>query len=260
MIDVYETPYKAVHINVAAPVITVRTSGGFDSAVVLYLVAKGCAEHNTNAIIQPITVVRTNDVNYQSWHRVDNLPIVDGIIDWVRSQFPTVTIRDKLWENAHHWWNNNNISYLKAQRRLVRDVAASLESVELGPDYMAKLIDYNGITKNPPVPMSDGSGGVPNRNIDSHMPAINEGSATVMFMNGDFALDIQTQRTITHIEPFRNADKRITIHLATELGIFDTLNDITRSCEGGREETDGWTKTCDICWWCLEKDWAIQHA
>ena len=61
-------------------------------------------------------------------------------------------------------------------------------------------------------------------------------------------------------EPFRNADKRVTIWLAREFGILETLDSLTRSCEGGREETEGWTKVCGTCWWCQERDWAMQNT
>ena len=80
MTKIYETPYGNVHIPISSPIITVRTSGGFDSALLLYMVAKTCVEANSKAIIQPITVVRTNEDDYPSWHRVDNRPIVDGVM------------------------------------------------------------------------------------------------------------------------------------------------------------------------------------
>ena len=152
MTNIYETPYGNVHLPVASPIVTVRCSGGFDSALLLYLIAQACSENNPTAIVQPITVVRTNEDDHPSWHRVDNLPIVDGIVDWVRTQFPSVTIRDKNWKDAIKWWENSNISYTDAQRALVDEQTDSI--VELEGAYSCRVFDYNGVTKNPPVPMT----------------------------------------------------------------------------------------------------------
>ena len=95
MISIYETPYKNVHINVSAPLCTVRTSGGFDSGLLLYMVAKTCAEHNPTAEIQPITVVRTNEDQHPEWHRVDNLLMdaVDVLITSVMNESAIVCVR-----------------------------------------------------------------------------------------------------------------------------------------------------------------------
>lgn len=254
MIDFYETPYKNVHINVAAPIITVRCSGGFDSALLLYMVAKACKQLNPTAVIQPITVVRTNEEQHPEWHRVDNLPIVDDIIAWVREQFPDVNIKDKQWLDALKWWENGNVSYTDAQKKLVIqniDVNALLES-----QYVTRVLDYNGVTKNPPVPMSINNmheHRVRKRDFDDGIsPAVDENSATVVHEMGG--------TNTNFVEPFRNTDKRVTMYLAKKLGILETLDSITRSCEGGREETENWTKICSTCWWCQERAWAMAEV
>lgn len=249
MSKIYNTPYGNVHLPVASPIVTVRTSGGFDSALLLYLIAQACSENNPTAIVQPLTVVRTNEDDYPSWHRVDNLPIVDDIVEWVRTQFPNVTIRDKNWKDAFKWWENKNISYTGAQRALVDEQTNSI--VELEDSYSCRVFDYNGVTKNPPVPMS-----INNmhqyrelkRDVDDAKDPAIEDSCTVIHGVND--------SRCRFVEPWRNADKRITMHIARQLGVFEKLNQISRSCEGNRESTDSWTKICGVCWWCQERDWA----
>ena len=250
MTKIYETPYGNVHLPVASPIVTVRCSGGFDSALLLYLIAQACSENNPTAIVQPITVVRTNEDDHPSWHRVDNLPIVDGIVDWVRTQFPSVTIRDKNWKDAIKWWENSNISYTDAQRALVDEQTDSI--VELEGAYSCRVFDYNGVTKNPPVPMTINDMHQHRelkRDVDdANSPAVAEGSCTVIHnVNGS---------RCRFVEPWRNADKRVTMHIARQLGVFDKINEISRSCEGDRESTDSWTKICGVCWWCQEREWA----
>ena len=254
MTKIYETPYGNVHIPISSPIITVRTSGGFDSALLLYMIAKTCVEANSKAIIQPITVVRTNEDDYPSWHRVDNRPIVDGIVDWVRSEFPTADIKDKIWRDAFKWWENGNISYTDAQRDLVN------EQCEAGPPadpswHDCQLHDFNGVTKNPPVPMTINNQHE-NRELkrdhnDANSPAVAEDSCTVI--HGAYNTGNR------NVEPFRNTDKRVTIYLAKQFDVFEKLNTISRSCEGNREITNGWTKICGVCWWCQEREWACKE-
>ena len=254
MISIYETPYKNVHINVSAPLCTVRTSGGFDSGLLLYMVAKTCSEHNPTAEIQPITVVRTNEDQYPQWHRVDNRPIVDSIVQWVRGQFPQIAIREKVWKDAFQWWENGNITYTDAQKTLVTQWVDPNKTIE--DPYKAQVFDFNGVTKNPPVPMSI-------NNMHQHRelkrdydepgkPAEAENSCSIH--------KFKNKNTAQFQEPFRNSDKRVTIYLAREFGIFDDLNRLTRSCEGGREETSNWTKVCGTCWWCQERAWAMESV
>tara|TARA_B100001778_G_C18599736_1_gene636614 strand:- start:2685 stop:3455 length:771 start_codon:yes stop_codon:yes gene_type:complete len=255
MTKIYETPYGAVHIPIVSPIITVRTSGGWDSALLLYMVAKTCVEAKANAIIQPITVVRTNEDEYPDWHRVDNLPIVDVIVDWVRSEFPTADVKDKIWKDAFKWWENGNISYTDAQRDLVREAAEASPPMHQSW-HDCQLHDYNGVTKNPPVPMLIADKHqyreLKRDHNDANSPAVAEDSCTVI--HGPHNLNRRM------VEPFRNADKRVCMYLARQFGIFEKLNTISRSCEGDRESTNSWTKVCGICWWCQEREWACKET
>ena len=263
MIDIYETPYKNVHINVAAPVITVRCSGGFDSALLLYLIAKACNEHNNTAVIQPVTVIRTNNEEYERFSRIDNVPIVNAIVDWVRSEFPNLSIKNTVHKDTPLWWENGCEQYNLNQLDLALSFApvdatrdkdhARLHDLSILDDmYDTELFDFNGITKNPPVTLAGHEFREITRDIDHEIPPMAAGSSSVLINHGNLRAQFQ--------ESFRNTDKRVTIYLAKQLGIFEKLNEITRSCEGNREATDGWTKTCDECWWCLEKQWAISQC
>ncbi len=265
MIDMYETPYKNVHINVAAPKITVRCSGGFDSAVLLYLVAKACNQHNPTAVIQPITVIRTNNPDNENQHhsRMNNLPVVDTIVEWTRTQFPNITINDKMYLDTPQWWENGCEPYNLNQLNLVianapadatrdEDHARVHNLPILDDKYIAELLDFNGVTKNPPIALSGHEFRELSRDIDHDEPPMAEDSCSVHTSQNILKTQFQ--------ESFRNTDKRVTIYLARELNIFDKLNEITVSCEGNREATDGWTRTCDVCWWCLEREWAISEV
>lgn len=108
--------------------------------------------------------------------------------------------------------------------------------------------EYDGVTKNPSkdslVPQSE----------ESHRDFYDEN-----YVKG-VATSIEHDIEFTaYYHPFRNSDKRITIWLANNLNILEDLLPITRSCEGGPDETENFTKECMQCWWCLERHWALEN-
>ena len=261
MNKIYQTPYGNVHIPVYAPKISILCSGGFDSALLLYMVAKTCQEFNPTATIMPLTVVRaTDDTDDEHRRRVDNLPIVDNIINWVRGHFPDIDIQDKQYKLAYKYWENKNISYLEAQKNLIKESIDISLLDDLQEPYKHIQLNFNGVTKNPPVPMDFTADMHQFRelhrdtNCKKHQP-MSDGSASTIHKVGWKYPDL-----VEFIEAFRNADKRVTITLAKQLGIFWDLNNMKRSCEGNHLDTNYWTTTCGKCWWCQERDWAIKEV
>jgi len=47
--------------------------------------------------------------------------------------------------------------------------------------------------------------------------------------------------------------------LYRKYNLIDTLLPLTRSCEGWDYMTDGFTKECGECWWCMERSWAFRE-
>jgi len=60
--------------------------------------------------------------------------------------------------------------------------------------------------------------------------------------------------------PFNKMDKRDIIAIYRRAKIFDSLLPMTRSCEGEAEDTNNFTTECGHCWWCLERQWAINET
>lgn len=256
---IYDTPYGRVLINTDAKNVGIFLSGGIDSAVILYLIAKTFAERNIKTTIQPATVRRGNPTDLKEYDRVDIYPYTDKIIAYVRSRFPNVNIHNTIKEEANYWWasvheNGGNIgSYTFAQTTLsnfltwkyARDELVTELNAQKGSDIL--YCEYAGTTKNPPkdasVPLSE----------ESHRDNNNE-----YYIPG-FATSVMDGIFEKYYEPFRNADKRITMWLAHELNILEDLLPITRSCEGGPVETENFTVECMECWWCLERHWALKN-
>ena len=263
----FATPYGDVYINTVAKHNSIRLSGGFDSAVVLYMLAKTLSDYNnTDAVIHPFTVQRSNPTTIEEYERVDCVQYAKQIIDYVRKCFPNVTINDTIVEPANYWWVHrfvdgaNVSSYGTAQETVSNYLRwrygdGNTELFPKPPYYVTpqNLIycEYNGLTRNPPVdalPQSD----------ESHRDNIDP---NVVIKNSLTVLHTNKANSLWHYqyEPFRNGDKRVPFWIADNLDILDTLLTITRSCEGDIYNTENFTKECSECWWCLERRWGHEN-
>lgn len=256
----YKTPYGDVYINNSSKTFGMSLSGGLDSAVILFLLAKTLHDNNSDSVIYPYTARRGNPTNLIEYNRVDIYPYVDKIIDYVKIKYPTVKIADSLKKDADYWWitehkDGRNIgSYTETINHLSRYLTWNFSGANAvqkhHPGHGELLyVEYSGVTKNPPkgiLPQSDES----HRDVN-HPNSLKDSSATVVFTDPQNPF-------IVYYEPFRNSDKRITLWLANKYGILEDLLPITRSCEGGEIETENFTKECMQCWWCLERKWALE--
>lgn len=252
-LKVYETPYGNVHINVGAPYLPIALSCGFDSAVMLYMLAETVSKLNPQAKIIPMTVRRINPLpeKLPELDRVDNFPIANRVVDFVKAHFFKVNFEKHLRMDAPYWWvktDDHQSTYVHSQKTLLQYVSwiTNYDFPEGHPTLPYVRIFYNGVTKNPPISLEGHHHRELHRDTNIDNNCDDEKSATVYIDSG----------SMLTLEPFRNADKRITMWLANELGILPSLLKISRSCEGGKEETDEWTKECNTCWWCLERQWA----
>lgn len=257
----YTTPYGTVSINTCAENVGIFLSGGLDSAVILCLIAKTFTENNITAPIQPVTVRRGNPTDIREYDRVDIYPYVEKIIAYVRTRYPGIVIHDTIKEDANYWWasKHNGSGNIGSYTYLQEILSAFLQwnyarpelVIEKNSQGLTDLLycEYNGVTKNPPsdsgVPASEETHR--DHYDDKYMP----GYAT--------ALSRGTHDFVAEYEPIRNSDKRITVWLADQLGVLDDLLPITRSCEGGPDETKNFTQECMQCWWCLERKWALEN-
>jgi hypothetical protein len=260
---VYDTPYGKVSIDIEAVNVSIFLSGGMDSAVVLYLIAKTFSERNIKTAIQPVTVRRGNPTGFKYYDRVNIFPYADRIINYVRSAFPNVIIYDTIKEDANYWWittvdhQGHKGSYTTTQENLSNfltwkyadaHINERLSEHGLEPQQGIDTLycEYSGVTKNPPK--------------DADVPPSDEfhRDHTHNYVDG-FATAVMYEKFHKYYEPIRNADKRITMWLAHELNILEELLSITKSCEGGAIETENFTKECMECWWCLERHWALKN-
>lgn len=261
---IFETPWGNVIINVDTACVVIKLSSGFDSALLLYMIAKTAREVNPSIRIRPITVRRMNTSGLDCWDRVDNYKNAVGVIQWVKSVFPEIDISDSIRFDAEHWWNCDPDSefmgvhhtYIVGQQMLNRYIIDQETKAGNLSGHTYKFINYSGVTKNPDFELSGFNPEVSrNKKVEAgHSIAMGDidaptDSVSVIYKD-------ETRHGTLSIDPFRNGDKRVTFHLADQLGILDTLLSISRSCEGSRELSNNWTEECHHCWWCYERTWA----
>ncbi len=258
--SIFNTPYGDVYINNSARTFGLRVSGGFDSALMLYMLAKSLAENNSSSTIFPMTTKKWNTTDFDFFDAADSFVYADAVIDWVRSKFPTVDIRDSLKRGAEFWWIPNFVngqdrsSYLNTQNMLSSYINWTnvTHYLEKNPDTLPGTMlycEYTGTTKNPPVHLTDFPRGPESHREQNKPNAIVKNSPTVLHLDTYFC----------EYEPFRNFDKRLTFWLADNLGILKDLLSITRSCEGNKYSTKNFTQECNECWWCHERNWAYAN-
>jgi hypothetical protein len=267
MIDIYETPYGNVEINVDAQRAIVAVSSGFDSALMLYVTALAAKKYNPALEIYPVTARRMNSQTsspdlVELFGRVDNYANAVKVVEWVRSCFPEIDIKDNILYDSYFWQycQEDPImgirnTYIMAQK-MPQMYALSLP-YQWDADYSYDAISLNGVTKNPDFELS---GCNPEVHRNFKIPTDDAASASVQRVTAT-NMNIIDQTFLPKIrvlmsEPFRNADKRITFWMADDLKILDTLSNISRSCEGRKESTNNWTEECHECWWCYERKWA----
>lgn len=264
MIDKYETPYGNLIVNVDAHRIISAVSSGFDSALLLYMTALAARKYNPTLKIYPVTARRTNNYTRSDlrsiFDRVDNYANAVKVVEWVKSVFPDIDIKENLLYDCHFWnyctddpimgSNHTYVSSIKTLTSYVLSLPATENS-----NVTYNSIMMNGVTKHPDFELA-GYNPEPHRN--KKMPVVDKSLLSIERTNviKDTSKNNESDIKVLFSEVFRNGDKRVTFWLADQLGILDTLLKITRSCEGVRELSKNWTEECHHCWWCYERTWA----
>lgn len=254
----YDTPYGEIYINHNSKNVGLALSGGYDSAITLYLIAKTLTDKNSlETVVQPFTVIKRNPSDFRNYDRPDMFEYAKTVISYVKNKFPKVQINDCITQEAPYWWiagngGVNDDSYSGAVSNLERFIkwnSISKDTTKSGHDGSV-LVMYDGVTMNPTdpsIPASDQK----HRDVKADYSATGTSTTTI---------SVEANNKIANYSPFRNFDKRASIWIGKELGVLDDLLSITRSCEGNSERTDGFTKPCNECWWCLEREWAVKSV
>lgn len=236
-VDELDIPFDSNWTSIA-----ISVSGGADSALLAYLL---CSMANQNTVINIIS--HTRMWRTRPWQQYDSLNVYNYLIN----KFPNLTFK------RHVNFISPELEYGNIGPILTDSYGKKVSGDNIEIRAFAEYVCfqenadayYNAVTRNP---RNIELGGMPERNIE----ATTDNSQLLIVKHMD--------RWALH--PFRFTEKSWVIRQYNRLDIADLLA-ITRSCEGEFENinyetyTPGqFVPTCGKCFWCKEREWAIEHA
>lgn len=194
-------------------------SGGADSSMLLYLLAKTIKDEELDIMLQPLSVRRG-----RPWNPVYAGNVIDFIID---------DLNFKNMKPHEIYYPDINDEYQREDKEFrERDMK----------NFNSNFFDimYSGITTNPPEnDKTISKNKERSRDESSERPLVNK------------------SRMAYYINPFFRINKKHVAQLYKQYEVIDTLFPITRSCEGFDVDTGNYTYHCGKCWWCEERLWAF---
>jgi len=229
-------PFNKAWKNVA-----ISVSGGADSALLAYLI---CSQITTQSvhIISHKRMWKT-----RPWQSYDSL----AVYTWLLKKFPNIKfVRHTNFIAPDIEYGNmgpiltdeygKKVSGDNIQQRAFAEYICSSEDVSA---Y------FNAVTRNP---KGIELGGMAERDIE--------------LTKDNKHLERMTHMGVEVLHPFRFIDKSEIVKKYKELNLID-LFEITRSCEGEFNGIDYTTYTpgqyvpvCGNCFWCKEREWAIEQS
>lgn len=221
--------------------IAVSLSGGADSALLAYLL---CTKITTQElhVISHIRCWKT-----KPWQVNDALMVYT----WLQGKFPHIKMfRHVNFIPPELEWGSIGPTMIDEYGKLV-----SGDNIEQRAyaEYVCYTNDidiyFNAVTRNP-------------RNVDFHgMP-----TRDIDLTDNNKHLELMTHMGRLAAHPFRFKEKKEIISEYKRQGIWD-LFEITRSCEGTVDNFDyrsyskgQYVPTCGECFWCKEREWAINNG
>jgi len=219
--DVYEAlkKYKRKdHYYVPVKTIGIWMSGGADSSLLTYVLAKKIKDEKLDIKIQPLSVRRGRPNN----------PIYAGnVIDFIEDDLDI-----KM--------NEHIVYYPPMEDAHYREIEVFKDKDNENFKKNLFQILYSGITSNPPADDTT----IPKNKERTRDEGVKKPLITYngirYYMNPFFCINKQELRMIYD-----------------QLNLTDKLFPITYSCEGTPEQTKTHTRHCKKCWWCQERFWAF---
>ena len=201
-------------------------SGGADSAILTYLIAKDIIDSNSYTRILPFTRERPYPQPFpKNWNI------------W-RSRLVIDKINELLGKNVflYHFIDPQPKNQLEKQtpeqeKEHVRDLHGRLAENSVGTFKFVY-----GVTANPP-----------------EIEMIKHNFLTKWRVIDRDKIKDKPMPS----RPFDCVDKRFVAELYKQTNTLETLFPVTYSCEGMHDVTDNYQNHCGKCWWCKERYWAF---
>ena len=199
-----------------------KISGGADSAIVCYMVAKYVTEESPDITIHPITAVASTKP-FQQIFADKVLRKVESLtgITFATHQYRTID-------------STTVEKYISEQAELVDDVYAS-QGIQR---------HFSGLTANPTA---------------EDAPLLYDGKHALPGSYGPDDTDRSkgSEKKDNTFRPLINVDKRGVAEHYIRLGVLEDIFPLTRSCEENNVYT--FEKHCEDCWFCRERQWGFDR-
>jgi hypothetical protein len=224
--------------------VAVSVSGGADSALLAYMICELAREQEHDVTVHIINHVRMWKT--RPWQQYD----ADRVYNWLFQRFYHTTFK------RHINFIAPELEYGNIGPSLTDEYGKKVSGDNIQQRAYAEFIChkynvdayYNAVTRNPRLAQFNG---MQERDIER-----NEDNKHLEYM-------IHLDRVASH--PFRFVDKSWVLNKYKELDIMELFN-LTRSCEGEFKDIDytnykaGQTvPVCSECFWCKEREWAIEQ-
>ena len=200
--------------------VMVSVSGGMDSATLLYMLCKQIRDNNLGIPVYTGTASYNSD-RVATFH-------ASLVVKHMRREFPDITF------HPIYWTGEGNCGTIKPL--LLESLYSDIRLKNGWTKQEFKL--WWAVTANP----SDSS--FKFVEPEGHYMAPREDDHNhkkIMYASG-------------YANPFAWIDKRAIIAAQLEYGLFECYTSITNSCTSLTEYQ------CNKCWWCQERDWAIEQV
>lgn len=241
--------------------ISIRLSGGADSALLTYILCKIITENNIDCEIHAISFIRNWAT--RPWQNYISIQVYDKLVN----MFPNIkfsrhpgfvppSIEHGAVGGAIIPYNNNGvIKYETGEGIVMSDFDKFIAGT-----YNTKAA-YVGITSNPPA-------------YDTQRREMSERDLDLKKTNIHKLVEYRKKTDTWYMVPLRYIDKKWVVSQFINDGILD-LYSMTRSCEGDlvlhpelakiiptfKDYTPGmYVPICNDCWWCWERKWAETAA
>ncbi|MDB4681301.1 hypothetical protein OAE88_00175 [bacterium] len=236
--------------------VVVSLSGGCDSASAFFLTAK----YFPDIEIYPLTL---RDVNAPK-----DADAAIEISKFIKNRFPHSKINDI---EVGSYNDLDKTTYSRAEKMIKsRDEYKTLNATQMSKinqlddqnnAFMKKIdkpLRLDGMTANPPV---DIRMGFADKMKNHHWPK-QWGSYEIDRVQGEIRRDVHNKPELQYnvYKPFVNVNKKFVAGVFKENNLMKNLYPITRSCVGGKKQTNNFTEWCWQCFWCYEKDWAFNEV
>lgn len=199
-------------------------SGGADSTLLCYMLAKHIIDNQLNTQIQALTVQKRPNEYYDVQQRIATLLGAEHVF-----KEPVVYTVDR-WSNGDYHSTFHNVN--------MQNVIAGMFN------YI-----YSGITQTPDKNVYDKLNWTPFPEIETIR---NEDIKKLKVIAGVVEQDGETYE-FGELRPLFHVDKSVVAKLYKEYDLMETLFPYTKSCEN-RDVLDG---HCGECWFCQERLWAF---